>query len=331
MNRKLTKILMSGVLLISLLAIPTFASAAQESGTLEDLNVKFVPHDLNESYIVGTKAPNVELVYLNRKSNKQSSFKLSKMSKYTKVKDMKLVDQSIVFSTYEFAGYSEQNYRIMKYDIAKGTLSELLFNKGQITLQGASNTGLVYTVDSAIKGNELWYYDNKSKKKTKLESSVGSAHMSGDVIAYTVPSASLMELNEAVYYVSAKNLKNKVQVPFDGENVKTNGKYIAFWCNNTNLSTDRSVYIYNIATKETFDYSIVEEGDSVNQDIVFMGNSVIAWNTDNSQTKVKATTVYDLKTDDVLETDESFMPIAASKTEILFYDPVAKGYLIYKN
>ncbi|MCP1143695.1 hypothetical protein [Lysinibacillus endophyticus] len=330
MKRNL-KILMSLLMLFSLLAIPTFASAAQESGTLEDLNVKFVPHDLNESYIVGTKAPNVEVVYLNRKSNKQSSLKLSKMSKYTKVKDIKLVDQSIIFSTYEFAGYSEQDYRIMKYDIAKGTLSELIYNKSQITLQGVSSTGLIYTVDNVIKGNELWYYDNKSKKKTKLEASVGSAHMSGDIISYTVPSTSLMELNEAVYYVSTKNLKNKVRLPFDGEFVKTNAKYIAYWYNNSNLSTDRSVYIYNIATKGTFDYSIVAEGDSVNQDIVFMGNSVIAWNTDNSHTKIKNTQIYDLKTDVVLETDESLMPVAASKTEILFYDSVAKGYLLYKH
>ncbi len=330
MKRNL-KILISLLMLFSLLAIPTFASAAQESGTLEDLNVKFVPHDLNESYIVGTKAPNVEVVYLNRKSNKQSSLKLSKMSKYTKVKDIKLVDQSIIFSTYEFAGFSEQDYRIMKYDIAKGTLSELIYNKTQITLKGASSTGLIYTVDNVIKGNELWYYDNKSKKKTKLEASVGSAHMSGDIISYTVPSTSLMELNEAVYYVSTKNLKNKVRLPFDGEFVKTNAKYIAYWYNNSNLSTDRSVYIYNIATKGTFDYSIVAEGDSVNQDIVFMGNSVIAWNTDNSHTKIKNTQIYDLKTDVVLETDESLMPVAASKTEILFYDSVAKGYLLYKH
>lgn len=330
MKRNL-KILMSLLMLLSLLVIPTFASAAQESGTLEDLNVRFVPQDLNESYIVGSKAPNVEVVYLNRKSNKQSSFKLSKMSKYTKVKDIKLVDQSIIFSTYEFAGYSEQDYRIMKYDIAKGTLSELVYNKSQITLQGASSIGLIYTLDNVIKGNELWYYDNKLKKKTKLEASVGSAHMSGDIISYTVPSTSLMELNEAVYYVSTKNLKNKVRLPFDGEFVKTNAKYIAYWYNNSNLSTDRSVYIYNIATKETFDYSIVAEGDSVNQDIVFMGNSMIAWNTDNSQTKIKNTQIYDLKTNEVLETDESLMPIAASKTEILFYDPVAKGYLLYKH
>ncbi|MEL3960196.1 hypothetical protein [Lysinibacillus endophyticus] len=331
MNKKLTKILMSFIMLLSLLAFPTFASAAQESGTLADLYVKFVPYDLNESYIVGTKAPNVEVVYLNRKSNKQSSLKLSKMSKYTKVKDIKLVDQTIVFSTYETAGNSEQNYRIMKFDIAKGTLSELVFNKSQITLQGASSTGLIYTVDNVIKGHELWYYDNKSKKKTKLEASVGSAHMSNDIISYTVPSTSLLDLNEAVYYVSSKNLKNKVRLPFDGEFVKTNGKYIAYWYNNSNLSTDRSVYIYNIATKETFDYSIVPEGDSVNQDIVFMGNIVIAWNTDNSHTKVKATQIYDLKTNEVLETDESLLPIAASKTEILFYDPISKGYLIYKH
>ncbi|SOB90746.1 hypothetical protein SAMN05880501_101205 [Ureibacillus xyleni] len=257
MRRKLSVWLLPTLLAaIFLIPMSAFASEVEISDSeLELLNLGFEPLDMNDDYIVGTTAPNNKIYFYERATG--TTYNVGFTDPYTFVRDvdMKVQGRYFYFTTYQYAGYSEHDYTIMRYDFLTDSSEELIYNPKIITIQGVSDSGLIYTQDNIIYGNELYYYDFRTGKETHLASKVGSAHMSGNIITYSVVSSNIMERNESVYYVQTNALTNKIPVPYGGEYVKTNGKYIAYWYNNSFLSNERTVLIYNISTKEVYDYS----------------------------------------------------------------------------
>jgi hypothetical protein len=328
MKRKILRWMLPVLMFISVLFVPVFALAEKVDIDLEQLEeitgLEFNPMDMNDYYISGTTSVSDKVWFLERATGNQYNLGLEL---YTFVKNIKVVDHSIVFLTYESAGYSSSNFKVVKYDIASDSSQKLLDSKESITLRAATEKGFIYTVDSIIKGNDLWYFDFSTGKKTKIATNIGSAHMSDDLIVYSLASSNLLDSNEEINYVYTDDLGQKYKVPYKGTEVKTNGQYIAFWYYNSYSSTDRYVAVHDPSSNQTYTFSEYAEGKATNQDLVFGGDSYMIWNSDNWQNKKYAIHVYDLKNDIQYNIEKSLMPIAATSKEAIF--SAATSYTTY--